>query len=617
MRKLMFCGYTILGALLLTTASKMQAQDGAHFSDEVKANIDYHHGALRPAMGVHNIQVMRANREQPQLGDGYGWTYNHAPNLAYWNQEFLLQYLSDPVGEHIPPSQTYLVRSRDGKEWGKPEVIFPIYAIPDGTIKEGRPEVAQDLFAVMHQRMSFYRAADDRMLALGYYGICLDKRDSPNDGKGIGRAVREIYRDGSFGPLYFIRYNKGWNEANTSFPFYKNAPDAGFVAACDELLSDPLMMQQWNEEADRDDPLVPMTLQFKAFSYYALPDNRMVGFWKHALTAMSEDGGKTWPRPERAPGFVNGNAKFWAQRTSDGQYAAVYNPSEMRWPLALSVSEDGLEYRKLLLVNGEISPMRYGGNYKSYGPQYPRGILEHNGFPEDGKMWVSYSMNKEDIWVSAIPVPVRDTEDKDVKEVFSKLKKGQELDNWNIYSPVWARVGIVDYEQERVLALRDKDPYDYAVAERIIPAAKQMSAEFTVVPAQNDHGRLEVEFSTGDGMGAIRLMFEEDGQLRLKNGYRNNDVMAYEAGQSYTIRLEIDLSGRFYEVFVNGERKLGRLVYRPVDSLERIAFRTGSLRRFPNADTPTDQDYDLSDPCPGTAVEEAVFYLKSLKTRRR
>jgi hypothetical protein len=179
MRKLMFCGYTILGALLLTTASKMQAQDGVHFSDEVKANIDYHHGALRPAMGVHNIQVMRANREQPQLGDGYGWTYNHAPNLAYWNQEFLLQYLSDPVGEHIPPSQTYLVRSRDGKEWGKPEVIFPIYAIPDGTIKEGRPEVAQDLFAVMHQRMSFYRAADDRMLALGYYGICLDKKGQP------------------------------------------------------------------------------------------------------------------------------------------------------------------------------------------------------------------------------------------------------------------------------------------------------------------------------------------------------------------------------------------------------------------------------------------------------
>ena len=38
--------------------------------------------------------------------------------------------------------------------------------------------------------------------------------------------------------------------------------------------------------------------------------------------------------------------------------------------------------------------MRYGGNYKSYGPQYPRGIQEGNGVPADGDLWVSYSVNK-------------------------------------------------------------------------------------------------------------------------------------------------------------------------------------------------------------------------------
>ena len=70
-------------------------------------------------------------------------------------------------------------------------------------------------------------------------------------------------------------------------------------------------------------------------------------------------------------GFVNSNAKIWGQRLSDGAYATVYNPSEFRWPLAISLSKDGLEYTTLNLVHGEITPMRYGGNYKSYGPQYP------------------------------------------------------------------------------------------------------------------------------------------------------------------------------------------------------------------------------------------------------
>ncbi len=63
----------------------------------------------------------------------------------------------------------------------------------------------------------------------------------------------------------------------------------------------------------------------------------------------------------RAPRFVNSNAKIWGQRTSDGKYVTVYNPWEFRWPLALSVSDDGLNYKNLLLVNGEITSMRFGG----------------------------------------------------------------------------------------------------------------------------------------------------------------------------------------------------------------------------------------------------------------
>lgn len=603
-----------IGILFLLIILNSKAEDTVRYIGQTLVNIDYHHGQLSPALGVHNIQVMRANRELPGTADGLGWTYNHGPNLAYWNNKFYYLYLNDPVGEHIPPGRTMLLTSEDGYTWALPITIFPEYKIPDGTTKEGVKDVAKNMVAVMHQRMGFYVSSDSRLLSLAFYGISLNKKDSPNDGNGIGRVVREIYKDGTFGPIYFIRYNHGWNKNNTSFPFYQKSKDKGFVAACDELLSKPLMMQQWVEEADRDDPLIPVKEQYKALSFYHLPDGNVVGLWKHALTAISKDEGKTWSKPSRAPGFVNANAKIWGQLTSDGKYVTVYNPSEMRWPLALSISDDGLNYDNLLLVNGEITTMRYGGNYKSYGPQYVRGIQEGNGVPADNNLWISYSMNKEDMWISRIKVPILEKESEQVDEVFSEMKDGAELDRWNIFSPAWAPVKIEEQDGHRWLILRDRDEFDYAKATRLFPATDKPNVEFTIKTGQNDTGVLHIELQDEKNTAAIRLIFDNDGIIKYKAGYRVNRMREYEANKEYTIRIEATTANRFYNVYIDGERVLRRIFFAPVHQLDKIVFRTGEVRRFPNADTPTDQDFDVLQT--GKHVSEASYFIKSLKTKK-
>lgn len=224
---------------------------------------------------------------------------------------------------------------------------------------------------------------------------------------------------------------------------FKRSKDKEFVKACQEILDNPRYRMQWVEEADRNDPLIPLHKEYKAYCDYTLPDGRLVSLWKHALTSISEDGGNTWAQPvERAKGFVNSNAKIWGQRLSDGTYATVYNPSEFRWPLAISLSKDGLEYTTLNLVHGEITPMRYGGNYKSFGPQYVRGIQEGNGTPPDGDLWVTYSVNKEDMWVSHIPVPVRAHASAHADDNFANYKDLNELTDWNLYSLQWAPVSL-------------------------------------------------------------------------------------------------------------------------------------------------------------------------------
>jgi hypothetical protein len=590
-----------------------KAQDTVRYVGTEKVNIDYHHGQLRPVIGVHNVQVFRANRNPAAAAAGINWTYNHAPMLCYWNKKFYLQYLANPVGEHVPPGRSMMQTSEDGMHWSDPLVSFPIYRIPDGIQKKGRPEIAKDLDAVMHQRMGFFVSSSNRLLTLAFYGIVMGKGDDPNDGKGIGRVVREIYKDGKLGPVYFIRYNSSWDTSKSAFPFYASSKDKGFVAACNELLGNPLMMQQWVEEADRNDALIPLKKDVKAFSYYHLNNGEVVGLWKHALTSISKDNGLSWQYgPLRAPGFVNSNAKIWGQKTTDGKFATVYNPSEFRWPLALSLSNNGLVYDRLLLVNGTISGMRYGGAYKSYGPQYVRGIEEGNGQPKDGKMWVTYSMNKEDIWVSKIPVPVKDVCTGPIKDSFDTRPLGKELDEWNFNSGQWTPVAVGTYKGLRTLQMRDKDPFDEAYAERVIAAATKSTVAFTIVPEQSSHGQLDIEFADGKGSPAIRLTLDSLGNLITKAGYRNKQLAQYQAGQPIHISVEFDASNRFYTTSVNGKKLSPNLMFAPVSNIERIIFRTGSVRRFPNADTPTDQDYDL--PGADLSCREAVFHLLSFKS---
>lgn len=60
---------TLLGIAIWCTAQVGMAQDTITYVGETLSNVDYHHGQLTPAVGTHNIQVFRANREFPNLAE--------------------------------------------------------------------------------------------------------------------------------------------------------------------------------------------------------------------------------------------------------------------------------------------------------------------------------------------------------------------------------------------------------------------------------------------------------------------------------------------------------------------------------------------------------------------
>ena len=209
------------------------ADDPIVYTGQQTSDKRYYDGAVPHAVGVHNYQAFRANRNKAPVDGVVGWTYSHQSYLAYWNGKFYLQYLSNLTEEHGPPGRTLMLTSPDGRTWTTPRVIFPVYTLPE--IKpEDVPEQFDDVwekiaelpgghlpegtYTVMHQRMGFYVAPNGRLLTLAFHSYCPTPRVGPNNGHGLGRVVREVYKDGTLGPIYFIRYNRS-SPGTASIPF--------------------------------------------------------------------------------------------------------------------------------------------------------------------------------------------------------------------------------------------------------------------------------------------------------------------------------------------------------------------------------------------------------------
>ncbi len=562
----------------------------------VAANAD---GGLRPVVGVQNIQVYRANRTAPAHADKLPNTYNHAPMLAWWHGKFYLEFLGGPRDEHQSPCETSLTTSTDGLTWEIPHVIFPAFPLPDGKT------------TIAHQRMGFYVAPDDRLLVLAFYG----KSPAPNDGTGIGRAVREVHRDGTLGPIYFIRLNakQPFPELKLPYALYTAAPDAGFVAACNALLANKLFTAQWWEE-DQLDTSGFFSVRGKALSFVHRPDGTVLGIWKNALVATTADEGRTWTQTQVAPTMPNNASKYWLQHTGDNRYALFFNPTNrLRFPLAVLTSADCAHFSDLLYVHGELPDQRFGGAYKNLGPQYVRGIVEGNGTPPDAASatWLTYSVNKEDIWVARVPTPITAMAPGPVNDNFESTTVRALPAGWNLYSPLWAPVRVVDAggSAQHALELRDEDPYDYARAVRVFPETHGLKLAFKVL-ARQTNARLEIDLQTATGGRPVRLAIGEDGHLWACHEGQWMDAGAYSVGRWMAFELEIPRSPRSdtADLTVDGKKPLFRAAVftEPAATVERLSFRTGVYRDhgYGGRDLP---GADVKSPAAAFLVDDVVI----------
>ncbi|HTS19617.1 MAG TPA: hypothetical protein VMP11_18725 [Verrucomicrobiae bacterium] len=541
----------LIGLLSLSSTTAFADPIVIQGPKQSQINTNLPDGGLPPVPGVQNLQIFRASRDRPDLTDGKGWTYNHHLDMAAWKGRLYVAWTSTEKDEDVWPWRQLYSTSTNGVTWSPPAELFP----------QG---VSNPL------RMYFFLAPNGHMLAIA--GLHRDETTLANKDPD-SLVVREILANHTLGPCYALL-------TPTPAPspsFYTNSTDKAFVDACDALLANrPFLEQQdrgsllgarrmkWHDSGQKN-------LVLKAMSLFHRQDGALVGICKNGWTTVSTDDGNTWSQPVIPPSLVTGTGKVWGQRTHDGRYALVYNPDKKnRYPLVMVTGDDGVTFGDMRVVHGELPPQRYAGEHKNVGPQYVRGISEwsNDGSWPDPALWVAYSVNKEDIWVSRIPL-------------------SSTPDAWNTYSPLWAPVAVM----KDGVTLQDHDPYDYARATRLFPSRSKVTASFDVFVTKSDTPLVVTLLS-----GAVS-----------RNPVSWGLPAKSSVGKRLRCRIEADATTHRFSLYLQNERIAPNVELAEwATNFTGISFSTGTPRPIPDRAT-TSVTNDVPAPPSSYTIQRLVI----------
>lgn len=495
------------------------------------------------------------------MDSNHNWTFNHSPMIGFYRGKFYVSFISNPIHETIAPSKVMISTSNDSKLWDEPKVLFPPYFI-DNT----------NTFANLHHRIGFHTDNNGRFFALAYYGISRNEDDFPNNGYGVGSVIREIYSDGNFGPIYFLKLNKGRSEKNINYPLFTYSEDLDFIATCKELLNDPLFQMKFNEELP-DETLNNMK-GLKAFSYYNI-GKEVIGFWKWGFVTQGETE-NSLSRPYKIKNVEVNGGKIWAEKISNNKYALVFNPTKdniNRWPLSIATSEDGWYYSDIMNIIPFSPPRRYFGFHKSLGASYPSGIGKYSELPKDN-MYIVFSVNKEDIWISIIPKHKIQGQYVGVNYLFNSKKSIRDFwDDCCIYMPKQSKYyfSLNPYNNESCLLIEESEAFDRFKIDKYFKKCIRRCLKFTIL-ARCHSSPVHIQLLDIYGHTSLELNID----FNHIYTHLNDPYFLEEPNDWQNITISFNTRIKEYTLFVNGNSiESGRLYTN--NGIERVSLETKKL----------------------------------------
>jgi len=363
--------------------------------------------------GVEHIEIYHAT---PETG-----MFSHHAHIAHHRGAFLAFWSNHPTGEDGPGQRLLCSVSRDGRRWAKPFECFPPLGAVRDPSENGRVLTANG-WVIVDDTAYAISEVDDRKGKFSRDDITLDPAEStpqrPYLGRyGWGRIARSVGADGQLGPLFWLVENPP--EPVDGAPRLPDARDPRFRQVARKIrdaLSDPRNQPAWDfkdksawTRGDDGHLLCEPTV-------FRRPDGVLVKLSRdrdreaslRLYVSLSTDGGESWTPAVRTD-IPDSPSKSTSAKLSDGRILLIGNqvpPSHrgLRDPLVISLSRDGKTFDWAAAIRHGAPEIRAPGSAKGRGFQYPSAILARDA------VWVIYTIGKEDVAVSRIPIAELGTE---------------------------------------------------------------------------------------------------------------------------------------------------------------------------------------------------------------
>jgi len=338
--------------------------------------------------------------------------YSHHAKLTVHDGVFYAMWSNHPKGEDAPGQFVRFSVSRDGKTWSAPQRLFPPYGDIRGFHETGPYGFAAHWVAVEGKLYGIMQLLDFVGFANSDRSSVQDRQDGQHGlmvRDDLGRVARSVDPSGSDTALGPILRLPGSKALMATEPLAKeidptNEAQRATAEALRAILAARIPAGE-RTAVDTKRPCEPV--------YYRARDGRHVCLlrddeYSHRMYVSVSDDGKAWPAaqptdipdsPSLSDAVVLGDGTVLL---IGNQMAPKFdNPGEInhygRDPLMVSVSADGYRFTRAYALRCGRQAYRVpnvGG--RGGGGQYPSGLVYN------GRLYVLYSMGKEDIWISSV-----------------------------------------------------------------------------------------------------------------------------------------------------------------------------------------------------------------------